>query len=156
MKSLLFSCLGFFALLATACQNTAPEKTLSDGVQTEVADLKTAKQGLANVRLKLNDLRSALNVVPESVKTDTTSGFSEIMNRVSIHESKSAAMMTAYDQIIPEMEKLQADIAAGRVDAKSGQAQYDQLYLRFKGYKQGLEGVQNDLQKMEAAIAKLK
>ncbi len=156
MKPLLFSCLGLFALLTTACQNNATEKSLSDGVKTEVADLKTAQQGMASVRLKLDDLRSKLNAVPESVKSDTTSGFAEIMQRVGIHESKSAAMMTAYDQIIPEMEKLQADIAAGKVDSKIGQAQYDQLYLRFKGYKQGLEGVQNDLQKMDEAIAKLK
>ena len=142
-----------FVFLGNACQNTA--ESLPTSVQTDLANLQAAKQSLADIRTSLDGLRSALNAVPASIQTDPSSKFSDLQQRVELLDARTAAMVSVYDQIVPELQQFQAKIARS-ADGKTDQAQYDQLYARFKGYEQGIESVQKEIKTLQTDISRLK
>lgn len=103
MKNGIFTLAFIAIILGTQCQESAPKSSdFNTQLSTEIGNLNTARQTVVDANNQVNDLRTELNNIPEDVKADPNSGFSELLRKVEIFESKTGAMLMMYDRVIPE------------------------------------------------------
>jgi hypothetical protein len=158
MKSFATFLLGFAALFIISCKNdgaTAGQQALPATIDTTVTQLETTKQAIGKIRTDMVDLNAQLNALPESIKEDPAAGYSDILHQLQILDSKTIAMVTAYEQIIPELETIKAQTTGKQITPDSAQALYNQVSIRFTDYDKGLASMQYYLKNLQDKTAAL-
>ena len=146
----------FTALLwATQCQQNQKPANLATQVNTEITNLEAARKAIVETRDRIPALRNEINNIPESVKSDAGSGFSELQRQVEIFEMKTNAMVVMYDRVVPQLQKFSADIQSGFFTQEAAQHRYDSLFLTFKDYNIGVESTKKMLESMSAEAKRL-
>ncbi|MCC6413180.1 MAG: hypothetical protein IT270_16135 [Saprospiraceae bacterium] len=145
----------FVLLLAASCKEDPKSSPVAKTMGIEISKLESAKQSIVGYRERLPTLRTELNNLPESVKSDTASGFSEVMRYVDISDMKSEAMLAMYDRVIPQVTALQRSLNDGMVKPEQAQASYDSMFVSFKGYETGVEAVKTSIERITEDIKRL-
>ncbi|MCK6693655.1 MAG: hypothetical protein L6Q97_16355 [Thermoanaerobaculia bacterium] len=155
MKSIV-TFFAFSALLwATQCQQNQKSGNLAEQVNTEITNLQAARQAIVETRDRIPALRTEINNIPASVKSDTSSGFAELQRQVEIFDLKTNAMVVMYDRVVPQLQKFSADVQSGFFTKEAAQHRYDSLFLTFKDYNIGVESTKKMLESMSAEAKRL-
>ncbi len=156
MKKRIFALSIMAVLLGTQCQESAPKSTdINTQLSTEIGNLNTARQTIADAKNQLNDLRTELNNVPESVKADPNSGFSELLRRVETFESKTDAMLMMYDRVIPELTGMNTNLQNGSLNPDQARMHYDSIAPTFNNYATGAENTKKMMEQMQEEAKRL-
>ncbi|MBK8965857.1 MAG: hypothetical protein R3D58_16000 [Saprospiraceae bacterium] len=156
MKKRIIALAVMTALLGTQCQESAPKSTdFNTQLSTEVSNLNTARQTVVDAKNQLNDLRTELNNVPESVKADPNSGFSELLRRVEVFESKTGAMLMMYDRVIPELTDMNTNVQNGSLNPNQAKMHFDSIAPTFNNYANGAESTKKMMEEMREEAKRL-
>lgn len=156
----LFLSLSVLLFLACKNQSTSADQPVATTLDTDISQIETTRTGMNQIRTDMVKLNAQLNALPESIKEDTASGYSALLANLQLLDTKTSAMLTAYDQIIPELRDLQVKAGRNQINADSAKYRYDQLALRFDQHDKGLKMMQKFLKDMQdettALVAKAK
>lgn len=155
MKSIVIFFVFSALLWANQCGQGPKSDNIASQVNTEIANLQAARQAIVETRDRIPALRNEINNIPESVKSDTGSGFAELQRQVEIFELKTNAMVTMYERVVPQLQKFSADVQSGFFTREAAQLRYDSLFLTFKDYNIGVESTKKMLESMSAEAKRL-
>lgn len=156
MKNGIFTLAFIAIILGTQCQENAPKSTdFNTQLSTEIGNLNAAKQTVADAKNQINDLRTELNNIPESVKADPNSGFSELLRRVEIFESKTGAMLMMYDRVIPELTEINTNMQSGSLNPDQAKMRFDSIAPTFNNYTTGAENTKKLMEQMREEAKRL-
>ncbi|MCB0535133.1 MAG: hypothetical protein H6574_19345 [Lewinellaceae bacterium] len=156
MKNGIFTLAFIAIILGTQCQESAPKSSdFNTQLSTEIGNLNTARQTVVDANNQVNDLRTELNNIPEDVKADPNSGFSELLRKVEIFESKTGAMLMMYDRVIPELTDINTNMQSGGLNAEQAQMHYDSIAPTIKNYATGAENTKKLMEQMREEAKRL-
>ncbi len=144
MKNL-FSLFFFAPLLwVVSCKNidqtlvSQMDETISS-MQAQTGEFDMNTQGLVT-------FAQLVETAPETLKQDTSSGYADLIGKVTALRTKQAGTVTEFKEVLSDLQKTAADYAAGKITTEVARSQQDTLSARLLSMKDllALVGKLND------------